>query len=60
MVKKILCQGYLWLLLLLLYAPIFIIMIYSFTEAKVLGNYRIYFAGQYYGNRYIQSSYPCS
>ena len=23
MVKKILCQGYLWLLLLLLYAPIF-------------------------------------
>ena len=27
MVKKILCQGYLWLLLLLLYAPIFIIMI---------------------------------
>ena len=39
MVKKILCQGYLWLLLLLLYAPIFIIMIYSFTEAKVLGNW---------------------
>ena len=29
----------LWLLLLLLYAPIFIIMIYSFTEAKVLGNW---------------------
>lgn len=26
-------------LLLLLYAPIFIIMIYSFTEAKVLGNW---------------------
>ena len=39
MVKKILCQGYLWLLLLLLYAPIFIIMIYSLTEAKVLGNW---------------------
>ena len=39
MMKKILCQGYLWLLLLLLYAPIFIIMIYSFTEAKVLGNW---------------------
>ena len=39
MVKKIFCQGYLWLLLLLLYAPIFIIMIYSFTEAKVLGNW---------------------
>ena len=95
MVKKILCQGYLWLLLLLLYAPIFIIMIYSFTEAKVLGNwtgfstklysspvccgytsfidkclgqylehclycsYRIHLAGQYYGNRHIQSSSPC-
>ncbi len=39
MVKKILCQGYLWLLLLLLYAPIIIIMIFSFTEAKVLGNW---------------------
>ena len=39
MVKKVLCQGYLWLLLLLLYAPIFIIIIYSFTEAKVLGNW---------------------
>lgn len=39
MVKKILAQGYLWLLLLMLYAPIAIIMIYSFTEAKVLGNW---------------------
>jgi spermidine/putrescine transport system permease protein len=39
MVKKILAQAYLWLLLLLLYAPIGIIVIYSFTEAKVLGNW---------------------
>ena len=39
MVKKILAKGYLWLLLLLLYAPIVIIVIYSFTEAKVLGNW---------------------
>lgn len=39
MVKKILAQGYLWLLLLMLYSPILIIMIYSFTEAKVLGNW---------------------
>lgn len=39
MVKKILAHGYLWLLLLLLYSPIIIIMIYSFTEAKVLGNW---------------------
>ena len=36
MVKKILAQAYLWILLLLLYSPIVIIVIYSFTEAKVL------------------------
>lgn len=39
MVRKVLAHGYLWFLLLLLYSPIFIIMIYSFTEAKVLGNW---------------------
>ncbi|MBP6066047.1 ABC transporter permease [Bacteroides sp.] len=39
MVKKILAQTYLWILLLLLYSPIAIIIIYSFTEAKVLGNW---------------------
>ncbi len=32
-------KAYLWLLLVLLYAPILIIMIFSFTEAKVLGNW---------------------
>lgn len=32
-------KAYLWFLLLLLYAPILIIMIFSFTEAKVLGNW---------------------
>lgn len=37
--KKFLAQSYLWLLLLLLYAPILIIAIFSFTEAKVLGNW---------------------
>ena len=31
LLKKTLCQGYLWLLLLLLYSPIIIIMIFSFT-----------------------------
>ena len=35
MVKKVLMQTYLWVLLLLLYAPILIIVIYSFTDAKV-------------------------
>ena len=39
MVKKIFAQTYLWILLLLLYSPIVLIMIYSFTEAKVLGNW---------------------
>lgn len=39
MVKKIFAQTYLWVLLLLLYSPIVIIVIYSFTEAKVLGNW---------------------
>ena len=37
--KKFLAQSYLWLLLALLYAPIVIIGIFSFTEAKVLGNW---------------------
>lgn len=39
MVKGLFTKAYLWLLLLLLYSPILIIMIYSFTEAKVLGNW---------------------
>lgn len=37
--KKILAKGYLWLLLFFMYAPIVIIAIFSFTEAKVLGNW---------------------
>lgn len=37
--KKILSRSYLALLLLMLYAPILIIIIFSFTEAKVLGNW---------------------
>lgn len=39
LLKKVFCQGYLWLLLLLLYSPILIIVIFSFTEAKVMGNW---------------------
>lgn len=39
MVKKALAQAYLWMLLLMLYSPIVIIVIYSFTEAKALGNW---------------------
>ena len=39
MINKFLAKGYLWFLLALLYSPILIIMIFSFTEAKVLGNW---------------------
>ncbi len=39
MMKRILSGSYLGLLLLMLYAPILIIIIFSFTEAKVLGNW---------------------
>ena len=39
MMTRILTRGYLGLLLALLYSPILIIMIFSFTEAKVLGNW---------------------
>lgn len=37
--KKLLSGTYLGLLLVILYAPILIIVIFSFTEAKVLGNW---------------------
>lgn len=37
--KKILSTSYLLLLLVMLYAPIVIIAIFSFTESKVLGNW---------------------
>ncbi len=37
--KKAISRGYLLLLLIALYAPIVIIAVFSFTEAKVLGNW---------------------
>jgi spermidine/putrescine transport system permease protein len=39
MIKRILSSSYLGLLLVMLYSPILIIVIFSFTEAKVLGNW---------------------
>jgi spermidine/putrescine transport system permease protein len=39
MIKRLLSTSYLGLLLVMLYAPIFIIIIFSFTESKVLGNW---------------------
>ncbi len=38
-IKKILAQCYLWLVLLMLYLPIIFIAVFSFTEAKSLGNW---------------------
>lgn len=37
--NKFIATLYLWMLLLALYAPIFIIVMFSFTEAKVLGSW---------------------
>jgi len=39
MIRKVMSSSYLGILLLLLYAPIIIIIVFSFTEAKVLGNW---------------------
>ena len=37
--KKFFAQAYLWILLILLYAPIAFIAVYSFTEAKAFGSW---------------------
>lgn len=37
--RKIFAHGYLWLLLSVLYAPILVILLFSFTTNKVLGNW---------------------
>ncbi len=37
--KQVGGQAYLWLLLVVLYAPILLIIIFSFTKSKVLGNW---------------------
>ncbi len=37
--ERLVGQGYLWLLLVVLYAPIVLIIIFSFTRSKVLGNW---------------------
>ncbi len=39
MIKRIISASYLGILLVMLYAPILIIIIFSFTESKVLGNW---------------------
>jgi spermidine/putrescine transport system permease protein len=37
--KKLIARAYIWLLLVVLYAPIAFIVVFSFTEAKSLGNW---------------------
>ncbi len=37
--KKLIANGYLWALMLVMYSPIFIILIFSFTDAKALGSW---------------------
>lgn len=37
--KKIIAKSYLWLVLFILYAPILFIAVFSFTDAKSLGNW---------------------
>ena len=37
--KRFFAQCYIWLLLVILYAPIVFIAVFSFTESKVLGNW---------------------
>lgn len=54
--KKVFCQGYLWLLLLLLYSPILIIVIFSFTEARVMGNWTG-FSLQLYKNLFVEGTH---
>ncbi len=56
MMKKVFCQGYLWVLLLLLYSPIIIIVIFSFTEAKVMGNWTG-FSTQLYKNLFTEGTH---
>ena len=62
--KKFLAQCYIWILLVLLYAPLVFIAIFSFTESKVLGNwtgfstrlYRNLFTGNMQGSSSLLSA----
>ena len=45
--ERIAAQAYLWLLLVVLYAPILLIFIFSFTKSKVFGNWEGFTLGLY-------------
>ena len=38
-IRRVFANAYLWLLLVVLYAPILLIIVFSFTKSKVLGNW---------------------
>ena len=57
--KKFFAKAYLWLVLLILYAPIAFIVIFSFTEAKSLGNWTG-FSTQLYQNLFNGSRQSAS
>ena len=62
--KRFFAQFYIWLLLIVLYAPIVFIAVFSFTESKVLGNWtgfstRLYsnlFTGEMHGGGSLMSA----
>lgn len=62
--KKFFAQAYVWLLLVLLYAPLIFIAIFSFTKSKVMGNwagftfdvYRNFFTGNFEGSSALYSA----
>ena len=62
--KKFIAKSYIWILLAALYAPIVFIVIFSFTESKVLGNwtgfstqlYENLFTGQMQGSGSLMSA----
>lgn len=45
--KRFFAQAYIWVLLILLYAPLVFIAVFSFTESKVLGNWTGFSTGLY-------------
>ena len=47
--KKFFAQAYIWILLILLYAPLVFIGVFSFTESRVMGNWTG-FSTKLYGN----------
>jgi len=55
--KKFLANAYLWLVIAVLYAPILIILIFSFTDAKVLGSWNG-FSLDLYGNLFRGEAGP--